>query len=68
MKLTDHPSTYNDLTNFKSEVHTRTGKGRLCESTEKSHRVNLFSADFKPIETTVCRSERSGVREVRELS
>ena len=68
MKLTDHPSTYNDLTNFESEVPTRTGNERLCESTEISNQVNLFSVDFKPIETTVCRSERSEVREVRELS
>ena len=68
MKLTDHPSTSNDLTKFESEVHTRTGNERLCESTEISNQVNLFSVDFKPIETTVGRSERSEVREVRELS
>ena len=49
MKLTDHPSTYNDLTNFESEVHRRSGNGRLCESTEKSYRVNLFSADFSQL-------------------
>ena len=34
MKLTDHPSTYYDLTNFKSEVHTRTRNGKLRKSAE----------------------------------
>ena len=44
MKLTDHPSTYNDLTNFESEVSAqKERKRKLWQSVEtcleKTHQV-----------------------------
>ena len=60
VKLTDHTSACNDLTNFGQEVRVITGNGYYVNLLEnylnkfmKSHQVNLILAGFKPFGITV---------------
>ena len=52
--------SFKNLTSFENEVHRDNCKRKLCEFAEtyleklvKSHLVNLFSAGFRPVGTTV---------------